>query len=69
MEVRGSDGIHVGTVDHLDGPSQIKLTRKDSDAGGQHHIIRLDDVQTVDSDGALVLKMTADDAKRVWTAV
>ena len=29
MEVVGADGVHVGTVDHLDG-DRIKLTRKDS---------------------------------------
>ena len=29
MEVIGADGVHVGTVDHLDG-DRIKLTKKDS---------------------------------------
>ena len=28
MEVLGSDGQHVGTVDHLEGSNQIKLTRR-----------------------------------------
>ncbi len=43
MEVIGADGVHVGTVDHVDG-DRIKLTRKDSGAdiegasgGHQHH--------------------------------
>ena len=37
MEVVGSDGQHVGTVDHLDG-DRIKLTKKDDpDGSGQHH--------------------------------
>ena len=37
MEVVGSDGKHVGTVDHMDG-DRIKLTRKDDpDGSGQHH--------------------------------
>ena len=37
MEVVGSDGEHVGTVDHMDG-DRIKLTRKDDpDGSGQHH--------------------------------
>lgn len=67
-EVRGNDGVHIGTVDHLDGANQIKLTKKDPDAGGQHHFISLDDVQSIDADGALVLKMNAEDAKRAWTA-
>ncbi len=30
----GADGVHVGTVDHVDG-DRIKLTKKDS--GDQHH--------------------------------
>ncbi|MEO6432739.1 MAG: DUF2171 domain-containing protein [Sphingomicrobium sp.] len=34
MEVIGADGVHVGTVDHLDG-DRIKLTRADS--GVAHH--------------------------------
>ena len=29
MEVIGADGVHVGTVDHVDG-DRIKLTKKDS---------------------------------------
>jgi hypothetical protein len=31
MEVIGADGVHVGTVDHVDG-DRIKLTKKDSGA-------------------------------------
>ena len=41
MEVIGADGVHVGTVDHLDG-HRIKLTRADSGQGshqGHHHYI------------------------------
>jgi len=29
MEVIGADGVHVGTVDHVDG-DRIKLTKKDA---------------------------------------
>ena len=29
MEVLGSDGVHVGTVDHLEGRDQVKLTKDD----------------------------------------
>ena len=36
MEVIGADGVHVGTVDHLDG-DRIKLTKKDSASGHQDH--------------------------------
>ena len=41
MEVIGADGVHVGTVDKLEG-NRIKLTKKDSGEGshkGQHHYI------------------------------
>ena len=41
MEIIGADGVHVGTVDHLDG-HRIKLTRGDSGQGshqGHHHYI------------------------------
>ena len=41
MEVIGADGVHVGTVDHIDG-DRIKLTKKDSGEGshqGHHHFI------------------------------
>ena len=48
MEVLGSDGQHVGTVDHLEGSNQIKLTRKDPKAGGTHHLIPTDWVDHVD---------------------
>jgi hypothetical protein len=41
MEVIGADGVHIGTVDHIEG-DRIKLTRKDSGEGshrGHHHYI------------------------------
>ena len=40
-EVIGADGVHIGTVDHVEG-SRIKLTKKDSGEGkhaGHHHFI------------------------------
>src|SRR4051794_5153168 len=40
MEVLGSDGVHVGTVDHLEGQDQMKLTKTDPDADGEHHLFR-----------------------------
>lgn len=56
MEVVGSDGEHVGTVDHL----AVKLTRADSDAG-VHRVIPFDMVSAVE-DGKLVLSITAEEA-------
>lgn len=41
MEVIGADGVHVGTVDKVEG-GKIKLTKKDSGEGahkGHHHFI------------------------------
>lgn len=46
MEVVGSDGLHIGTVDHVDG-DRIKMTRKDSNDGA-HHYVPLRDVTRVD---------------------
>ena len=42
-EVIGADGVHVGTVDGVEG-NRIKLTKKDSGEGshkGHHHFISL----------------------------
>lgn len=36
MEVIGADGVHVGTVDKVDG-NRIKLTKKDSGSHPSHH--------------------------------
>src|SRR5215210_5222288 len=41
MEIIGADGVHVGTVDKVEG-NRIKLTKKDSGEGshkGHHHYI------------------------------
>ncbi|MEA2903923.1 MAG: hypothetical protein QOI12_1310 [Alphaproteobacteria bacterium] len=48
MEVIGSDGEHVGTVDHVEGTDKIKLTKTDPNAGGKHHFIPLAWVDHVD---------------------
>ncbi len=54
MNVVGADGVHIGTVDHLDG-ERIKLTKADSAqaaAGqhGKHHYIPAGLVASVDGD-------------------
>lgn len=41
MEVIGADGVHIGTIDRIEG-NRIKLTKKDSGEGshkGHHHFI------------------------------
>ena len=53
-EVIGADGVHVGTVDRVEG-DRIKLTKADSGQGshkGHHHFIDLSLVAPViDRDG------------------
>ncbi len=53
-EVIGADGVHVGTVDHVDG-DRIKLTKNDSPQsedgqGAKHHYISLGLVAEVEGD-------------------
>ena len=64
-EVLGSDGAHVGTVDHVDN-GEIKLTKKDVDAGGLHHYVPVDFVRAVE-DGKVHLDRPADEVKREWS--
>lgn len=52
MEVIGADGVHVGTVDGIEG-ERIKLTKKDSGMGsheGHHHFISRGLVAGVEGD-------------------
>ncbi len=52
MEVIGADGVHVGTVDRVEG-GRIKLTKKDSGEGsheGHHHFISTGLVADVEGD-------------------
>ena len=52
MEVIGADGVHVGTVDHIDG-DRIKLTKADSGMGGHeghHHYISVGLIAGVEGD-------------------
>jgi len=63
MEVVGSDGEHVGTVDKVRG-DRILLTRSDQDAGGHHHSIPSRWIQSVDD--KVTLRKTADQAHAHW---
>ncbi|MFN6935185.1 MAG: DUF2171 domain-containing protein [Tsuneonella sp.] len=52
MEVIGADGVHVGTVDRVEG-SRIKLTKADSGMGsheGHHHFISTGLVAGIEGD-------------------
>lgn len=64
MEVIGSDGEHVGTVDHLEGSDKIKLAKNDPKAGGRHHLIPTAWVDHVDAH--VHLKKSSKDAMAQW---
>jgi hypothetical protein len=64
MEVLGSDGQHVGTVDYLEGTDKIKLTKSDPKSGGQHHLIPLAWVDKVDSH--VHLSKSSQDVTKQW---
>ncbi|MDB5474952.1 MAG: hypothetical protein JWP49_463 [Phenylobacterium sp.] len=64
MEVIGSDGGHVGRVDHVMG-DEIELAKMDLGAGFKHHMIPLSWVDHVEDDKAC-LNMTKDAAKDAW---
>ncbi|ALN73801.1 hypothetical protein M673_13830 [Aureimonas sp. AU20] len=64
MEILGSDGDHVGTVDRVEG-ARIKLTRTDPAAGGEHHFIHVDSVDAVE-DGKVRLNRTGAEARDEW---
>lgn len=56
MEVVGSDGAYVGTVDRVE--ERLKLTRLDA-ADGDHHYIPVDLIERVDQ--RVCLKIPARD--------
>ena len=64
MEVLGSDGQHVGTVDKVRG-DRIVLTKNDPDAGGHHHSIPSRWLQSIEG-GKVTLRKSADEAKAHW---
>jgi hypothetical protein len=66
MEVLGSDGQHVGAVDHLDGKDKIKLSKSDLKSGGQHHVIPIAWVAKVDAH--VHLNKSSKDAMTQWQA-
>ena len=57
MEIKGSDGQHVGTVDRVEG-DRIKLTKSDKAARGEHHYMDLAAVREV-KNGCVVVSCFA----------
>lgn len=64
MEVVGSDGKHVGTVDHMEG-NKLKLTKSDPAAGGKHHYLALDQIDHLEQ-GKVCLNVPASQAMKMW---
>ena len=56
-QVLGADGVHVGTVDHVEG-ERIKLTKQDS-VDQEHHFIPVALVASV-ADNVVTLSANAD---------
>lgn len=63
QEVVGSDGQHVGTVDHVRG-DRILLTKDDKNAGGHHHSIPCAWITKVGD--KIEISRTASQAQSVW---
>jgi hypothetical protein len=63
MEVVGSDGAQLGTVDKVRG-DRIILTKNDADAGGAHHSIPCSWVESVE--GRVTLNRTSAQALGEW---
>ena len=59
LQVKDVNGEHVGTVDHMEGEDQLKLTKNDS-TDGQHHYVNLSQVESMD-DVAVYLNVTRDE--------
>jgi hypothetical protein len=64
MEVVGSDGGHVGRVDHVVG-DEIELTKLDLASGLKHHMIPLTWVESIEED-EVRLNRTKAAAKAAW---
>jgi hypothetical protein len=63
MRVVGSDGNYVGLVDQVEG-GRIKLARNHVKAGGIHHWVPLDWVESVN--GVVMLDRDSVRAHREW---
>jgi len=63
QEVVGSDGAHIGKVDHIRG-DRILLTKTDKDAGGHHHSVPCSWITEVAD--KVTLNRTAAQAQAAW---
>jgi hypothetical protein len=66
MEIVDRDGTHVGTVDHMEGPDTVKVTKRDPASAGRHHLFPLHWVEKVDA--KVHLNKSADEVMAKWKA-
>ena len=64
FEVVGSDGHHVGRVDHVIGEN-IELAKMDIAGGFKHHVIPVSWAERIE-ENKVFLSLSADDAKSQW---
>jgi hypothetical protein len=64
MDVVGSDGEHVGTVDRCAGDRLI-LTKSDPESGGAHHSLMCTMIDRIEGN-QVILDTTAEEAKKRW---
>ncbi len=64
-DVIASCGTKVGTVDHLEGENQLKLTRDES---GQHHLIPTGWIGEV-KENQVILNKNSEEVKDQWQAI
>jgi hypothetical protein len=65
FEVVGSDGHHVGRVDHVIG-EHIELAKMDFAAGFKHHVIPVAWASRIE-ENKVFLDRTAEEAKAQWS--
>lgn len=65
--VIASCGTKVGTVDHLEGENQLKLTR-DDDPDGQHHLIPTSWINEI-KDNEIILSKNSEEVRAEWQAI
>jgi hypothetical protein len=64
MEILGSDGVHVGRVDRVEGTDRVKVAKNDPISEGQHHYFPLDWIERVDSH--VHLKQSSSEVLAQW---
>jgi hypothetical protein len=65
LEIVGSDGVHVGTVDALSG-TLLKLKKTDPSSGGVHHYLDIGLIVAIEGNTAKLL-VPAVEAKQRWS--